>query len=71
MFENSILSLLVWLPIIGGVLLLAIGNSKAALVRIVALLISIVTFLICIPLWTGFDINSAALQYEELTPWIS
>ncbi|WP_154224424.1 NADH-quinone oxidoreductase subunit M [Marinicella rhabdoformis] len=70
MFEGSILSILVWLPILGGLLLLPLGQSKANLVRVGALLISVLTFAISIPLWTGFDANTAALQFVEKNEWI-
>ncbi len=70
MFEGSILSILVWLPILGGLLLLPLGQNRANLVRVGALLISVITFAISIPLWTGFDSGTAALQFVENTEWI-
>lgn len=39
--------------------------------RFIALLISIVTFVLSIPLYTSFDSTTAVMQFSELTPWIS
>ena len=72
MFEANQLSLAIWLPIIGAIVVLATGNDqRAALARVLALLVSIVTFLVTIPLYTGFDKASGDLQFIEHMPWIS
>jgi len=70
MFEGwPLLSLLVWLPIAGGVALLAIGGRSPALVRWLALLTALVTFLLSLPLWTGFDPHGG-MQFVERVAWI-
>ncbi len=72
MFEANQLSIAIWLPIISAMVVLATGgDQRAGLARILALLVSIVTFLFTIPLYTGFDKASAELQFIEHTPWIS
>ncbi len=72
MFEANQLSIAIWLPIISAIVVLATGgDQRAGLARIMALLVSIVTFLITIPLYTGFNKASAELQFIEHTPWIS
>lgn len=70
MFEGSLLSVLIWLPILGGALLLPLGQGRAQFVKVCALLISLLTFVFSIPLWTGFDSSTAALQFVEKTVWI-
>jgi NADH-quinone oxidoreductase subunit M len=61
----------IWLPVAVGALLLAIGRDEhAGVVRWVALLGAIAAFLVTIPLITGFDGGSAALQFTENLPWI-
>ena len=71
MFEANQLSLAIWLPIVGAIAVLATGNDqRASLARIVALLVSIVTFLVTLPLYTGFDKTSGELQFIEHMPWI-
>ena len=65
-----ILSLLIWLPILGGVVVLAAGEHRAALARLLALLVSGATFVLSILLYTAFDTTTAAMQFTELHPWI-
>lgn len=66
-----ILSVLIWLPIVGGLVVLALGERARAASRWVALLTSIVTFAISIPLFTQFDTTTAAMQFVERVPWIT
>jgi NADH-quinone oxidoreductase subunit M len=66
------LSLAIWLPIVAGMVLLAIGRDEnAGFVRWFALVASIAAFLVTIPLVTGFDTTTAAMQFEENVAWIS
>jgi len=72
MFSDwPLLSLVVWLPIVGGMLTLFVGDKAPASARKVALFISVVTFLLTIPLFTGFDSNTHQMQFVEKTSWIS
>ena len=65
------LSLAIWIPIISGLVILAIGrDDRAPLIRWLALLVAMVGFLVTIPVWTGFDASTAALQFVERAPWI-
>ncbi len=65
------LSLAIWTPIVFGVVLLAFGReSQAALVRWIALIGSVVSFLITLPLYTGFKLGTAEMQFVEKSPWI-
>lgn len=63
-----LLSVLIWLPIIGGALILAVRNAETA--RWASLAVALVTFLLSLSLLTGFDSNSDALQFVEQRPWI-
>jgi NADH-quinone oxidoreductase subunit M len=66
-----LLSLAIWVPILAGVLVLALGgDQRAPLQRQIALAGSILGFLVTIPLYTHFDARSAAMQFVELAPWI-
>ena len=65
------LSLAIWLPILFGMLILAIGrDNKPGLTRWFALLGSIVSFLVTIPLIQHFDNAAHGMQFVESTPWI-
>jgi len=66
-----LLSLVIWVPILAGVLVLALGgDQRAPLQRQIALAGSILGFLVTLPLYTRFDARSAAMQFVELAPWI-
>ncbi|WP_334119529.1 NADH-quinone oxidoreductase subunit M [Limnobacter sp.] len=65
------LSLAIWLPIAFGVLIMALGNDKnAGMVRGAALLTALVSFVVTLPLYFGFDTSTAQLQFVENLPWI-
>ena len=65
------LSLAIGLPIAFGALVLAMGSdSRANQVRILSLIGAIVSFLITLPLITGFDAAAHGLQFVERTLWI-
>ncbi len=65
-----ILSAIIWLPVLGGLLVLFSGDKAPNVSRWLALAVAVLTFLISIPLWTGFDASTAAMQFEENIPWI-
>ena len=70
MHGTGILSTLVWLPVGGGLLTLLIGDRRARLARWFALLVALLTFALCLPLWQGFDTATSAFQYLERLAWI-
>ncbi len=65
-----ILSVLIWLPILGGVLVLLAKKVSVNTVRWLSLIIAVVTFLVSIALANGFDSSSYAMQFKEHFPWI-
>lgn len=70
--DNYLLSIVIWLPIVGGVLVLSTGSDeRAPLARQLSLIVSIATFLISLLLYTGFDTTTADMQYTEKASWIS
>ena len=64
------LSFVIWLPIIGGVLVLAVGNQRREAAKRLALGISIGTFLLSLPLYTRFDKSVATYQFTEHSAWV-
>jgi NADH-quinone oxidoreductase subunit M len=71
MFSEYALSLVIWLPIIGGIAVLATGSDKnAPFARALALLVSVLTLVASIPLYTGFNNKTANMQFAENIPWI-
>ena len=66
-----ILSVAIWLPIAFGTLLLALGrDEQAGTARWIALTGAILSFLVTLPLITGFDTSTAAMQFVENLSWI-
>jgi NADH-quinone oxidoreductase subunit M len=67
----GLLSVCIWLPIAFGAVLLATGrDDKAGNARWLALVGALVSFVVTIPLITGFDTGTAALQFSENLLWI-
>ena len=67
----GLLSLAIWVPIFFGVILLALGRDEhAKVVRWMALISSIVSLVVTLPLYSGFDTSTAALQFVEKSMWI-
>ncbi|NHZ78353.1 NADH-quinone oxidoreductase subunit M [Massilia sp. CCM 8695] len=65
------LSLAIWLPIVLGAAILAIGrDDKPGLTRWMALIASIASFLVTLPLIQHFDNAAHGMQFVESTPWI-
>ncbi|WP_353138239.1 NADH-quinone oxidoreductase subunit M [Limnohabitans sp.] len=67
----GLLSLVIWTPIFLGVILLAFGRDEHARgVRWFALIGSLVSLAVTLPLFSGFDNSTAALQFVEKSMWI-
>ena len=74
MTDWPILSVLIWLPIAVGVALLVLGDQvgeRAVVGRWLALLGSLATFVLSLPLWINFDSATAAMQFLEHREWIN
>ncbi|MDP2820048.1 MAG: NADH-quinone oxidoreductase subunit M [Polaromonas sp.] len=67
----GLLSLAIWTPIFFGVVLLALGrDEQARSVRWIALIGALVSFLVTLPLYSGFELGTAAMQFVEKAAWI-
>jgi NADH-quinone oxidoreductase subunit M len=67
----GLLSVAIWLPVAFGALLLALGrDSQAHAVRWLALAGAVLSFVVTIPLVTGFYVGTAQMQFVENLPWI-
>ena len=68
----GLLSLAIWLPILSGAVLLALGREEhAGKVRWVALLAAFASLVVTLPLVAGFDNTTAAMQFQEKFDWIA
>jgi len=73
MAELPLLSLTIFLPLLGCIFILLIrngGEAAAANARTVALLTSLTTLAIALVLYANFDTQTAAFQFEEKLEWI-
>jgi NADH-quinone oxidoreductase subunit M len=67
----GLLSLAIWTPIVFGVVLLALGrDEQARSVRWIALIGAVVSFLVTLPLYGGFELGTSAMQFVERAGWI-
>jgi NADH-quinone oxidoreductase subunit M len=66
-----LLSLSIWLPIVFGVLILAVGrDSRPGFTRVLSLVGALLSLAVTIPLITNFDSAHHGMQFVESTPWI-
>ncbi len=68
-----ILSLITFLPLVGAAFCLVVNGPKEAVernCRSVALVTSVVTFLISLLLWVHFDATKGGFQFEEKLDWV-
>ena len=70
MTSIPLLSLLVWLPIIGGAVCLALGDARAQAARWAALAFALATLAASVLLFTGFDYANPGMQFIEQHAWI-
>jgi NADH-quinone oxidoreductase subunit M len=67
----GLLSLAIWTPVFFGAVLLALGRDEhATAVRWIALIGAFVSLMVTVPLYTGFELGTAAMQFVEKSPWI-
>jgi NADH-quinone oxidoreductase subunit M len=68
----GLLSLAIWTPIFFGVVLLALGrDDQARSVRWFALIGAVISFLVTLPLYEGFKLDTSAMQFVEKASWIA
>jgi len=71
MHATPILSIAIWMPIVFGIIVLVVGSLRSSSAdRWIALIGSVLSFLVTLPLVSGFDNSTAALQFEEKSVWI-
>jgi NADH-quinone oxidoreductase subunit M len=67
--SSTLLSLAIWIPIVGAFVVFAAGDQKN-LARWSALIVAFAGFAITLPLYIGFDTAQAGMQFVEQRPWI-
>ena len=73
--STHLLSILIWLPVAGGLAVLAIGDdgdassARAAAMRVTTLVTSLLTLLLSMLLYQRFDTAATAMQFVERIAW--
>ncbi len=68
---HHLLNLLIWLPILGGVFVLLTGDdNNPNISRYLTLFTVLLSLTLCIPLFTGFDLQTSSMQYLEELVWM-
>ena len=70
MQQLGLLSVVIWLPIAGGLVTLGFGDQRARAARWAALVSSLLTLAACVPLYAGFANGTAKFQFTERLAWI-
>ncbi len=65
-----LLSTLIFFPVLGGLSLLIVPRRQTATIRLMALIISLIEFALCLPIVLLFDKTTYAMQFQEHYPWI-
>jgi len=69
-FENSILTLLTWLPTLGAAILLATPKTALNAIRWIALAATVIVFVLSLALWQSFDASNPGFQFVVNLNWI-
>jgi NADH-quinone oxidoreductase subunit M len=69
-FMSHLLSIIVFLPIVGAIVLIFINKENHSAIRAVALVFSLVEFIVSLPLFFSFDPEIAGMQFVEKARWI-
>ena len=65
-----LLSIVIFLPLLGVIAIALLRGMGASAIKGIALAIGLLTFVISLRLYTGFDATTAELQFEAEQPWI-
>ena len=68
--QLPILSILIFLPIVGIGILLILDRKRHKGLKFATLVISLAEFLVSLPLWFNFDSQTAAMQFVERREWL-
>ncbi len=67
---ENLLTILLILPTLGAIVVLLLPRTRLSVVRITALLFSLITLVVSLPLVTGFDSAAPGMQFVQNVPWI-
>jgi len=68
--SSHLLSLSIWVPILGALLVFTVGSERRSVARWLSLAVAVAGFVVTLPLFAGFDNAQAGMQFVEQAPWI-
>ncbi len=69
--DYPILSIITFLPLVGIIAMLFIPSGKKGMISFLATLITAITFIVSLPLYTMYDASKGGFQFTEKMDWIS
>ena len=70
MSDFPLLSLILFTPLVGAIVLLFVNGQRTNLIRWIANIFAIAGFLVSLPLWFQYDTQNPAFQFVERHEWI-
>ena len=65
-----LLSTVIFLPLLGGIAIALLKGMGASVIKGIAMAVAVLTFLISLGLYTGFDATTAEMQFQESRAWV-
>lgn len=69
-YSTHFLTIVTFTPLLGAAAIALLRQERASLIRWVALLFSLLTFLITVCLYVQFEPQRSGMQFEEIRPWM-
>ena len=69
--DMSLLSLVIFFPMVGAILIAFIPDKQTDSIKGVSLVIAFITFLLSVFLWAGFDKVASGMQFTEKMTWVT
>jgi NADH-quinone oxidoreductase subunit M len=69
-FRTHLLSIVLFTPLVGALVLLFVNKHKEDAIRWIANIFAFAGFLVSVPLWFWYDSQNPAWQFTERAPWI-
>ena len=70
MFQDHLLSVIAYTPLVGAILLLFVNKENKNFIRWFANVVGAIGFLVSLPLVQHFDVNADGMQFVERHAWI-
>jgi len=68
--NTHLLSIILFTPLAGALILLMVGKQNENAIRWIANIVTLIGFLISVPLWFWYQPSGADFQFVERAPWI-